>query len=128
VHVGARGDRLQVRDVGLGAGDDEAGGLELALEPALRVQLGRVDVARVAGEGEGQAGDARGEPGDRRRAVREVRVQVADVGGQRVGERDRLDELLDVDLARPGKRRAPVAEGLGDGRPGGAGRSGAARA
>ena len=66
----------------------------------------RVDVARVAGERERQAGDARGEPGDRGRPVREVRVQVADVGRveQPVGERDRLQQLLDVDLARAGER------------------------
>ena len=114
VDVRRGGDRLQVRDVGLGAGDDEARGVELALEPALRVELRRVDVARVAGEGERQAGDAGGQPGDRRRAVREVRVQVTDVGREPVGERDRLDQFLDVDLARAAERRAAVAEGLRD--------------
>ena len=44
----------------------------------------------------------------------EVGVQVADVGRgeQRVGERDRLQQLLDVDLARTGQRRAAVAQRL----------------
>ena len=56
----------------------------------------RVDVARVAGEGERQAGDPRGEPGDRRRAVGEVGVQVADIGRgeQPVGERDAWSSSL----------------------------------
>ena len=105
-------------DVRPRAGDDEAGGEQLAAQPALRVEVLGVDVARVAGEAERQAGDARRVPGDRRGAVREVRVQVADVGRveQAVGERDRLEQLLDVDLARAREAGAAVAQRLRAGR------------
>jgi hypothetical protein len=46
--------------------------------------------------------------------VREVRVQVADLRGleQPVRQRDRLQQLLDVDLARAGERCAAVSERL----------------
>ncbi len=122
VHVRLRRDRAQVAQVGLRAGHDEARGAQLAAQPAVRVQIGRVDVARVAGERERQPGDRRGVPGDRRRAVRDVRVQVADVGRveQPVGERDRLQQFLEVDLARTGEGAAAVAQGLGERRARGA--------
>ena len=110
-------DRLEVADVRLRAGDDEARGEQLAAQPALRVEVLGVDVAGVAGEAERQAGDPRRVPGDRRRAVGEVRVQVADLGrvDQPVGERDRLQQLLDVDLARAREAGAAVAQRLGAG-------------
>ncbi len=125
VDLRLRGDLPQMPDVRPRAGDDEAGGEQLAPQPALRVEVLGVDVARVAGEAERQAGDARRVPGDRRGAVREVRVQVADVGRveQAVGERDRLEQLLDVDLARAREAGAAVAQRL---RAGGGERAGEA--
>ena len=114
VDVRLRGDAPQVAAVRLGAGDREAGGQQLAAQQPRRVQPLGVDVLRVPGERERQAGDHRREPRHRRAAVREVGVQVAHVGRgeQPVRERHRLEQLLDVDLARPGAARLAGADRL----------------
>ena len=102
--------------VGLGAGHDERGGVHLAPQQAGRVELLGVDVLRVAGERERQAGDRRGQPGDGRRAVREVRVQPGHVAGpvEPVGQVHGTKELEDVELAGSRPEPAPCADRLGE--------------
>ena len=108
------------------------GGAHLAAQQAGRVQRLPVDVLGVAGERERQPGELGRQPGHGRGAVREVGVQVPHVPGldQPVGQVDGLQELLEVDRARPpapsGPDRLPDGRGRavrGDAAPGAGGRS-----
>jgi hypothetical protein len=116
------GDALQVPAVGLGARDREARREQLPSEQPGRVQRLRVDVLRVARERERDAGDPRRVPGDRRRSMREVGVEVADVRKveEPVGEGDALEELLEEDLARSCEAGRARAAGERDRERGGA--------
>ena len=101
--VGGVHQRRQVIAVRLGAGHHHSSRTDLPGEQAGRVQRLAVDVLGMRGERERQAADERREPGDRRGAVAEVRVQVAHPGivEHTIGDGDRLQQLLHVDLARP---------------------------
>ena len=114
-----------MRAVGLGARHDERRGVHLAPQQSGRVELLGVDVLRVPGERERQPGDRGGQPRDGGRAVREVRVQSDHVarGVEPIGEVDREQELLDVDLARRVEKTAPGPDRLRHCPAGGTGRA-----